>query len=743
MITVYVEATANETETRLLNGLRKRCPTLANHLGLKETLATLRRGQNIPGSSKVVIVLDQFEQWLHARKDEENTELVQALRQCDGGRVQCVVMVRDDFWMPATRFMRELEIRLLEGQNSAAVDLFPIRHAEKVLAAFGRAFGALPESRGEVGTEQQRFLEQTVRDLAQDGKVICVRLALFAEMMKGKSWTLATLKEMGGAEGVGLTFLEETFSAATAPPEHRYHQKAARAVLKALLPETGTDIRGLMRSHAELLTASDYASRPKDFNDLIRILDTETRLITPTDPEGQNPENDSVSRLQPGQKYYQLTHDYLVVSLRDWLTRKHKETRRGRAELLLADRAAVWNARPENRQLPSFLQWAHIRLLTQKKNWTAPQRKMMTAAALYHVIRASIVAIFLALIGWGTYEGFGTFKAHALRDRLLDANTSDVPTIVADMAPFRRWIEPFLRDAFHDAEAKRDIRKQLHASLALLPTDANQKDYLYGRLLNAAPHEAPVLRDALNPHKETLVEKLWLIVEQEQPNKEQEPQRLRAAYALATYDPDNQRWGKSCATITEDLVSVNPVYLGQWSEGFRPIKDKLLGPLSVIFRERKPERGAERTLATNILADYAAEKAHILADLLMEADEKQFAALYPKLKEHGQRSVGLLQAELDKQATGPVLTLEETIVNDDPLIKVIGLDEALSLPAKVVPVAFQAGKTYTITLDSMDLDSFLVIQDKHGKQKAFDDNSGGGLNAKLIYTAPRDCFGSA
>ena len=112
-----------------------------------ETLAALRRGQAIPGK-KVLIVLDQFEQWLHARRAEENTELVQALRQCDGGRVQCVVMVRDDFWMAVTRFMRELEVRLVEGQNSAAVDLFPIHHAKKVLAAFGRAFGVLPDSPG-------------------------------------------------------------------------------------------------------------------------------------------------------------------------------------------------------------------------------------------------------------------------------------------------------------------------------------------------------------------------------------------------------------------------------------------------------------------------------------------------------------------------------------------------------------------------------------------------------------------
>ena len=101
------------------------------------------------------------------------------------------------------------------------------------------------------------------------------------------------MKEVGGTEGVGVTFLEETFSAATAPPEHRYHQKAARAVLKALLPESGTDIKGHMRSYAELLEASGYASRPKDFDDLIRILDSEIRLITPTDPEGK--EDDSPS----------------------------------------------------------------------------------------------------------------------------------------------------------------------------------------------------------------------------------------------------------------------------------------------------------------------------------------------------------------------------------------------------------------------------------------------------------------
>ena len=67
-------------------------------------------------------------------------------------------------------------------------------HAEKVLAAFGRAFGNLPENPGETSKDQKEFLEQAVSGLAQEGKVICVRLALFAEMMKGKAWTPATLE---------------------------------------------------------------------------------------------------------------------------------------------------------------------------------------------------------------------------------------------------------------------------------------------------------------------------------------------------------------------------------------------------------------------------------------------------------------------------------------------------------------------------------------------------------------------
>jgi serine/threonine protein kinase/formylglycine-generating enzyme required for sulfatase activity len=662
VITIYIEATAEETESRLLSGLRKRCPGLPANLGLKELLAALRQGQGVPAGAKLLIVLDQFEQWLHAKKEEQNTELVQALRQCDGGRIQSVVMVRDDFWLVVSRFLKELEIRLVEGHNSALVDLFDLEHARKVLTAFGRAFGRLPESSRENSKEQTQFLRQATAGLAREGKIICVRLALFAEMVKGKPWTPTTLKEVGGTEGVGVTFLEETFSASTAPPEHRYHQQAARAVLKALLPESGTDIKGSMRSATALLDASSYGKRPEEFADLIRILDSELRLITPTDPEGEPRNIDPGGKVEAGAKYYQLTHDYLVHALRDWLTRKQKETKRGRAELLLADRAAVWNARPENRQLPSLLQWLQIRWHIRKKNWTAPERTMMKKATQVHALHGLLVASLLAVatiavlgIRRQAEERSKATHAAGLVQSLLNADTAQVPAVIGDMAEYRQWVDPLLKGENDKADPK--SRRRLHTSLALLPVDPSGVNYLKDRLLDADAGEVAVICDALLPHKDQLVNELWTVVES--PEKGKEAQRLRAAAALAKYDPESMKWAKASVLVVHDLVQQNPVYLLYWREAFRPVKASFLAPLISVFRDQRPEQSAERSLATSLLADYAADDPQLLADLLMDAGEKQFAVIYPKLKEQGEKPLTLLTCEIDKKLPADVPSADE------------------------------------------------------------------------------------
>ena len=387
---IYVEASADDTELRLRHRLHRRCPDLPPDAGLAESLADIRRGHRLPQGRKVLLVIDQLEQWLHGRVEGEREGLIQALRQCDGQRLQALLLVRDDFWLAVSRFLAELEIDLVQGRNASLVDLFDVPHAHKVLAAFGRAYGQLPADTAELNHAQEAFLQRAVEGLAQEGRVVPVRLALFAEMIKHRPWTSATLREVGGAAGVGVAFLEETFGARSASPQYRLHERAARAVFEALLPEPGSELRGHVRSYPELLDLSGYGASPRAFKELMRILDSETRLVTPADRGDSGPDE---AAARPGQRHYQLTHDYLVPSVRQWLTKKRTLTRRGRAELRLAERSLMWNARTEGRQLPSLSEWVVIRTLTRSADWTPLQRRMMRVAARQHARNVGILLV--------------------------------------------------------------------------------------------------------------------------------------------------------------------------------------------------------------------------------------------------------------------------------------------------------------------------------------------------------------
>jgi serine/threonine protein kinase/formylglycine-generating enzyme required for sulfatase activity len=651
VLTVHIEATAEETESRLLHGLRKRCPLVPQSLDLRETMAALRRGQGTAPGTKVLIVIDQFEQWLHAKGTQENAELVQALRQCDGGRAQCVVMVRDDFWMAVTRFLRELEIRLVEDQNSAAVDLFDMRHAEKVLAAFGRALGILPETMRELSEDQKHFLQQAVGGLAQDGKVICVRVALFAEMMKNRAWTPGALKEVGGTEGIGVTFLEETFSSSTAPPEHRYHQKASRAVLKSLLPDSGSDIKGNMRAGIELMEASGYRDA-KDFDDLIRILDGSLRLITPTDPEGAPDKNvagvasaslgatvTSATRLPS--RYYQLTHDYLVPALREWLTRKQRETFRGRAELRLIDRSAVWNAMPQRRHLPPLWEYFSFLLLTNRKKWTPPQRKMMAKAGWGYSRRVALSALAFAFLAFkissGNREAIerkNKNAANALVQTLLVTNTAQVDSLIPQIDEYRRWADPLLKNVIDAREST--PRQKLNASLALLHDDPSQGDFVVSRLPDAPVEDLPVIVTSLAGQIARLQPELWKTVKTGTSGV-----RLRAAAVLAAYDERDPQWMDCASDIADSLLSVPLGDAKLWINLLRPVGPQLVERLQTRYRDRSAKRDLERPMAAAALAEYVQDKPSALAELILLADNEQEFAPFLEAMRPRQKTVAL------------------------------------------------------------------------------------------------------
>src|SRR5262249_42050798 len=151
---------------------------------------------------------------------------------------------------------------------------------------------------------------------------------------------------------------------------------------------------------------------------------------------------------------------------------KQRETMRGRAQLRLGELAALWNNKPENRRLPSLLDYARIRLLTRKRDWTSPERKLMRAARRHYAVRGLVVAAVVAGVGWGVWDYLGRLEARNLRERLLTAESADVPGILQQMATRRGRVEPLSREAV-GVEAHQTAKKQLRLSLGLAPWDAD------------------------------------------------------------------------------------------------------------------------------------------------------------------------------------------------------------------------------------------------------------------------------
>ena len=89
-------------------------------------------------------------------------------------------------------------------------------------------------------------------------------------------------------------------------------------------------------------------------------------------------------------------------------------------------------------------------------------------------------------------------------------------------------------------------------------------------------------------------------------------------------------------------------------------------------------------MATSILADYAADRPDVLAELLMDADEKQFAVIYPKLKERGEEGLPFLQGEIEKPLPDAAEEVKEALAKRQANAAVALL--RLNQPEKVWPL---------------------------------------------------------
>jgi hypothetical protein len=220
-------------------------------------------------------------------------------------------------------------------------------------------------------------------------------------MFGNREWTPERLREVGGVERLGVRFLEDSFRR----EENRRYSLVAQRLLQALLPQEGSSdtdetprIKGAMRSRKQLQQAAGMEHQGDEFDRLMDKLEKTLRLITPTTPDGIT----ATPAAAQADRYYQLTHDYLVPAVTDWIKQKQRETRSGQAELKLAERTSAWQRKKERRQLPSLQEWIQIRWHVPRRRWTEMQGRMMQAAAWLHLVRGGIALLLLIAVFVGT-----------------------------------------------------------------------------------------------------------------------------------------------------------------------------------------------------------------------------------------------------------------------------------------------------------------------------------------------------
>lgn len=585
---VYVETTPQGTEARLLTELRRLVPALPHEGDLADAVAMLRDNRRIRPREKLLLVFDQFEQWLQVNSLAQNSELVRALRQCDGKRISALLLVRDDFWMATSRLLKAVEVSLLEGSNAAVVEIPDARHTRDVLAEFGRSLGRIAPGDGPEAAEAEAFLDRAVAELADpDGRVMPVRVSLLVEVVRQRPWTASTLAALGGARGIHKKFLEEAFEPASAPARRRYHRRAAEAVLKALLPPPPSQLRGTPRSSGALLEAAGYEGRPGDFDDLIDMLDRDLRLITAIDPErlsalesqefqaGSNPTSEV---------HYQLAHDYLIPPIRQWLERKEQATPPGRSRLRLALITSAWTDSPDSHHLPSLLELVGIVWHTGPREWSGDQRRMLVASARYYLRRAVTALILLGFLAFALSAYGDRRRAWSKLNEVLSADARKLPDLLKEMKPYLHVV----RDELKRIERREDDSIERRTANLLLYRDeptATRSRYLRVRLLDAEPDDLDVIRKTLLIHPDSAgIEDLWSIVESRDSSVDQ---RLRAAAALALLDPENSKWSSVETSVVRALLAQDRRSIASWVESLDPILRRLLESLSRVVADSK------------------------------------------------------------------------------------------------------------------------------------------------------------
>jgi hypothetical protein len=617
---------------------------------------SLDRARDALRVNRLLLVVDQFEELFTLTPAGDRRPCVdRLLAAADAARVTVLLTLRGDFYNQALTISPDLSDHLQRGLvNIRAMRRDELREAiERPARLVGLDFET-----GLVG----RILDD-VGDEPGNLPLLEFALTELWERRDGRRLTNAAYESLGRvARAIGRR-AETVFATLTEDQRAAAPRLFGRLVRLAAADEEGTDTRQLVRLR-DLDATARSAVEPFVTGRLIVAGSDETSTSeAPAEADPRTTPADLTT--------VEVAHEALIRTwdrLKTWIADDRAFLLwRQRLGFLLTewdrsgrDSGALLRGAP----LVEARRFALARrddLNDRERNFLAQSES--ASRRLRSWLAAAVVVLLMAMVAVG-YAAFDSRLRAAQRlaqangrvDALATAEIREVPGIIQQLQPDRLLVLDRLRTlARTDPTDPAGQRRRLHAALALLPDDPTQADVLAVRLqqADARPDELIVIRQALldHGHAAALTPKLWALLRPT--GTELTDPQLRAAGALALFDPKEPRWPALGPPMAAKLVQENPLLIGGWRVVFQPVRGVLDEHLRTIYGHR--DRPEERALAYTLLFEFATQpdnpgRPEDLAELVAEADPTQFHQLLELLRADRPRAIARLASKLEKPA---------------------------------------------------------------------------------------------
>jgi len=456
----------------------------------------------------LLIILDQFEEYFlyHAHEDGPGTfavELPRAVNRSDL-RVNVLIALREDALAGLDRFKGRiptlfdnyLRVDHLDQAAARAAVEQPLAYVNRAYAADGFRVGIesalVDEAVAQVRTGQV-VLDRDGRGAISDGVtprearvetpyLQLVLTRLWDEEMRAGSRTLrlATLEDLGGAERIVRTHLDEAMAALPAR-----EQDVAARVFRYLVAPSGTKVAYSVDDLAA------YADVPAE--GLAPVLEhlsgAGSRILRPVAPPPH----------QPALTRYEIFHDVLIPAILDWRAR-YANAQRERADRERQQQALQRAWDEANRQKEQAAA-ERRRAETQARTALRLRRQALSLALV------SLLALGAAVAAFAAWQAAQSSRQQAESSRQAAVAARDSATLQARLATSRALAA--------QAPAHLGDQYDLALLLAAQATEITSTVEAKGSLLTALGanpylsaylngHTGPVTAVAFSPHNATL-----------------------------------------------------------------------------------------------------------------------------------------------------------------------------------------------------------------------------------------------